>query len=271
MSLKEFWHEEKQVRKQMRAERKRNKKQPKTTREKVYKILGIVFAIAILLFGTIRACSNLSGGYDWNVITGINNEIIEMLERDADTSIILKDFEITKESENSCYSKLASAGINITEISEDDNLIPTKTIELNSLEAGVIARDVLKDVFQENNYDVLALKVYSDTYDVYQKCVIKVRLSQYISNVNLPDIYITTTSVCEIQDERLSNLNYVTTINNLSVEESEKVLNVLNNNVITINFKKMATDNVNLALNMINSMFETTLDIASDRVGFIKK
>lgn len=272
MSLREFLREEKQVRKQMREERKQNKKQPKTTREKVYKVVGILFTIAVICGAFMYACSNMSGGYDWNTITGINNEIIQKLESDVDKSLIVGDFELTKANVDSCKEKFLNAGIDYSKINESADFDLSSSIYLNSGEAGVIVQDILSEVNGENNkYELIAFKMYSDTTYVYEVSVMKVCLSKYINNANLPDVYISTKSKCEVQNENLTALNYITTINNLDIEECQEILDILNKNILVSDLKKIATDDVNSAINALNVLLGTKLYISSDSVSFIKK
>lgn len=271
MSLREFLHEEKQVRKQMRAERKQNKKHPKTKKEKFYKAVSIIFTISVICGAILYTCNNLSGGYDWSNITGINEEIVEMLERDVNTSLITGDFAITKDYENSLNEKLLKVDIDYSQIEESSKMSLSGTLNLNSGETGAFARDILEGINSDKSYELVAFKIYSDTTYVYEISVMKVYLSKYISNANLPDIYISTTSMCEIQNEKITALNYDYTINNLSEEDSKKVMDVLNKNIIITDLGKLPVYDVNVAINIINSIFESTLRIASDRVSFIKK
>lgn len=270
MSLKEFLSEEKQVRKQMRAERKQHKKHPKTKREKIYKIAGIICTIAIICGALLYTCRNLSSGYDWENISGITTEIKEKLEKDVDKSLIVGDFEITSSDEESCKAKLQSVGIDYSQINTLGTYQPSSSFSLNSGEAGAIAKSLLGEI-NDGKYELVAFKLYSDISYVYEVSVIKVNLSKYISSSKLPDIYISTTSKCEIQNKELTALNYVSTINNLTLDESEEILDLLNNNILISNLKKIACDEVNSAINTLNIVFDTKLDVTSDTISFLKK
>lgn len=270
MSLKEFLSEEKQVRKQMRAERKQNKKHPKTKREKIYKIAGIICTIAIICGAFFYTCRNLSGGYDWDNISGITTEIKEKLEKDVNKAQLVGDFEITSSDEENCKAKLLSVGIDYSQLGTQSTFQPSSSFSLNSGETGAIAKSILSEI-NNGKYALVAFKLYSDTTYVYEVSVIKVNLSKYISSSKLPDIYISTTSKCEIQNKELTALNYVSTINNLSVDESEEILDLLNKNILVSNLKKIASDDVNSAINTLNMIFGTKLDVMSDTVSFLKK
>lgn len=269
MSLKEFLHEEKLERKRIRAELKQGKKQPRTTREKVYKIVSIIFVIAVVCGSLIFACNNMSGGYDWNTINGITEEVKGKLERNIDVNVLLGDMAITNDDKLSCRAKFVDSGIDFDQIDNKKKIVPNSNIELNSREACVLVKDILTDLDSSQNIEVLGIKIYNELHVMYQKSVIKVKLSDYITNANLPDIYLTSVSKCEIQDKQITALNYSTIINNLSIEESQEILQILNKNVITTNFKKLGNDNVNTALNIINTLMDTKLEIYSDIIKFV--
>lgn len=269
MSLKEFLHEERLERKRIRAELKQGKKQPRTTREKVYKIVSIIFVIAVVCGSLIFACNNMSGGYDWNAITGITEEVKSKLERNVDVTALLGDMAITNDDVLSCRAKFINSGVDFDKIDGKEKVIPSDSIELNSREAGVLAKDILSDLDNSQKIEILGLKIYNELQIMYQKSVIKVKLSDYITNANLPDIYLTSISKCEIQDKQITALNYSTTINDLSLEESAEILEILNRNVITTNFQKLGNDNVNMSFNIVNALMDTKLEIYSDIIKFV--
>lgn len=268
MSLKDFLHEERLERKKMRQERKAIKKQPKTKREKVYKIVGILFTIFVICGSLLFACNNMSKGYDWNTISGITEDISNKLELSTNTSLLLQDIEITQSDIKSCEKKFADVGIEYSQVDGVNNLTPSGDILFTSKEVGVVSGDILKSLNSDISYTILGLKIYNDINYYYQKCVIKVNLKSYMKNANLPDIYITTTSKCDILNEKLTALNYVSSINNLSVEESDEVFSVLKRNILTTDLSKIATDNVCNAVNILNVIMNTKLELFSDGVQF---
>ena len=91
MSLKEFLKEQKAERKQMREEMKKSKKQPKTKREKVYKIVGIIFAIAVAVGAIAYAFRGVGSGYDWSKISGLTDEMKTKLSEPVDENALINE------------------------------------------------------------------------------------------------------------------------------------------------------------------------------------
>ena len=267
MSLREFLREQKQERKAMRAEMKQSKKHPQTKREKVYKIVGIIFAIAVVCGSIMYACNNMSGGYDWGKITGITDDIKSKLEREVDENTLLSELKITSEDVNSCSTKFASAGVDFSQINDESSLTPTADILLNSQEIGVVAQSLTSEL-NGNKYDILGFSIYNILDVFYEKSVIKLDLSKYINGANLPQIYLVTISKCEIQNESLTALNYKCTINNLDESESEEVIKILNKNIVTTSIDKIASDDINISVNLLNALLSTRLELYSNGIKF---
>lgn len=268
MKLKEFLHEQKLERKAMRAERKASKKYPKTTREKIYKIAGILFLIFVVAGCLIYSCSGMPSGYDWNSIIGITDEVKDKLEKTFDLNLILEENEKIIDSDlTSLTYKFSSAGVDFEDYNSEQT--PTKTISLNSREVGAMTNKITKEINSEQKYSILSLKFYYDIANdcIFQKSVAKVDLGKYFDST-LPIIYITCKSKCEIQNKNLTILNYSAKINDFNEDESDEIFQILNKNTSLVDFKKIINNDIAVIVNLINNLFKTTLTLESDNISF---
>lgn len=271
MSIREFLHEQKIERKQMRAERKLNKKQPKTKKEKVYKVVWILFVL-FLIFGSLYfAFRNVSSGYDFDKISGLTEEMQENLSKPCDIDLLLGDSKISLADEKSYKAKMEVVGLDDEQILEGDFVLPD-SLCLNAKEVGVLCKNISSQLYSDTKSELLAFRLYYDILDdcFYEESVFKVYLNKYISNGNLPDVYIKTVSKCEVQNKQITALTYTATINNLTEEDSANILDVLNKNVIIYNFSKMCNDDINGIINIFNTFLSAKLQIENDMITFCK-
>ncbi len=271
MSIREYLHEQKLERKQMRAERKLNKKQPKTKKEKVYKVAWILFVLFVIFGSLYFAFSNISSGYDFDKITGMTEEMKENLSKSCDVDLLIGDNKISLADEKNYAEKMEAVGLD-DEQSVEDNFVLENSLCLNSKEVGVLYQKASLQLYSDKRSELLAFRLYYDILDdcFYEESVFKIYLSKYISNGNLPDIYIKTVSKCEVQNKQITALTYTATINNLTEEDSAEILDVLNKNVLIYDFSKMGSDNINGVINLFNTFLSAKLLIENDMITFCK-
>ena len=274
MSLKEFLKEQKAERKQMRAEMKKSKKQPKTKREKVYKIVGIIFAIAVAVGAIAYAFRGVGSGYDWSQISGLTDEMKTKLSERVDENALFGSHEKLNENDlNSCKVKLQSVGIDIEQIDESQEFTPSGTFVLNSRELGSLANYILLDLQSDKSVDIQYTQIYSGIENkviyFYEKIIAKIDLNKFIKNANLPSIFVTTESKFEVQNKELVALNFSNVVNNLDENDSLEILEVLNKTLITTKLDKVAVTFFNSAINLFNTLISTKIVLYSDSIEFI--
>ena len=274
MSLKEFLKEQKAERKQMRAEMKKSKKQPKTKREKVYKIVGIIFAIAVAVGAIAYAFRGVGSGYDWSQIAGLTDEMRTKLSEPVDENALFGSHEKLNENDlNSCKIKLQSVGIDIENIDESQKFTPSGTFVLDSRELGALANYILLDLQSDKSVDIEYAQIYSKIHNdgviYYEKIIAKIDLNKFIKDANLPSIYVTTESKFEVQNKELVALNFSSVVNNLDENDSLEILDALNKTLITTKLDRVAVTYFNSAINLFNTLMSTKMVLYSDSIEFI--
>ena len=274
MSLKEFLKEQKAERKQMREEMKKSKKQPKTKREKVYKIVGIIFAIAVAVGAIAYAFRGVGSGYDWSKISGLTDEMKTKLSEPIDENALFGGHEKLNENDlNSCKVKLQSVGLDIEEIDETQGFSPSGSFVLNSRELGALANYILLDLQSDQSVDIQYVQIYSkiqnESVIYYEKIISKIDLSTLIKDANLPSIYVTTESKFEVQNKELVALNFSSMVNNLDENESLEIFEALNKTLIMTKLDKLGVSYFNSSINLFNNLNGTKMVLYSDSIEFV--
>ncbi len=268
MNLKDFLKEEKEERKKIRQEQKKNKKQSLTKEQKKYKIFGIIFAIFVIVGALIYSCNNMSGNYSWNNIIGINEDIIEILEQKVDENKIFSASKLNQNDWNSCNQKLLSVGIDFSEIDENSNIIISEQLELNSREIGALSIKICQALNLNKNVEILYYDIFGIGEDFFAESVIKVNMSNYIKNSNLPSIYIKTKSKIEVLNNSIFSISNEAKLNNVEDEsKNNEIITILNENSLT-KFDELGNNIINSAINVFVNIINSTPIIQHDKIIF---
>lgn len=274
MSLKEFLKEQKAERKQMRAEMKKSKKQPKTKREKIYKVAGVIFFIVVAVGAIAYAFRGVGGGYDWSKITGLTDELKTKLSATVDENALFGSHGKLNENDfNSCKAKLQSVGIDIENDDETQVYTPSESFVLNSRELGALASYILSDLQSDKSVEIEYVQIYSKIENkviyFYEKIIAKIVLNKFIKDANLPSVYVTTESKFEVQNKELVALNFSSVVNNLDEGDSREILDVLNKTVLTIKLDRIGVTYFNSSINLFNTLAGTKMVLYSDNIQFV--
>ncbi|MGN0961583.1 MAG: hypothetical protein ACI4PF_05240 [Christensenellales bacterium] len=266
--------EQKAERKQMRAEMKKSKKQPKTKREKVYKVVGVIFFIVVAVGAIAYAFRGTGGGYDWSKITGLTDEMKTKLSEPVDENELFGSHGKLNENDyNSCQIKLQSAGIDIENVDETQVSTPSGNFLLNSRELGILANNILSDLQSDQSIIIEYAQIYNRIEEgniyFYEKIIVKVDLNKLIKDSNFPSIYVTTESKFEVQNKELVALNFSSIVNNLDENDSGEILDALNKTILIVNLDKVGTSYFNSSINLFNTLIGTKMVLYSDSIQFL--
>ena len=238
--IKEFWQERKNEKKRLKEEKKNNRKSPKTKEQIAYKVFGILFSL-FLIFGSIGySCTiSCSGGYSWDDLIGVNDEISLALSQSVNIEELIPDGQLAEYDWSSCIAKLNDAKIDfVTDFNLDSKKVDVgATIESNlnltNRELGALLSRYVSNSNRSSYLSLLDFKVYNDQDNYYIQSVIELNLKKYM-NSNLPNIYLTSISLVSTYDRRVYVSNTSIVINQLQTDMNKKVLDVLGNNIVDI-------------------------------------
>lgn len=270
MSLRDFLREEKQERKRMRQENKKNKKQPKTKSEKVYKFVSVIFVLVLIIIFFSTTCKSFgSAGNSLKSLIGYTDEIKQNLNiATNETELFGDNPKINTQDYNQLKTTLSSVGIDIENLDSDNSIVPTSSFVLTDRELGALAKNISQDLNASNDFEILSFKMFSVGDIVYEKSIVYIDLSKYISKGNLPKIYISSTSKVKYYDKKLVALTFENRVNNLEEKVSSEILDFLNKNAMLTNFKELCNTNINYVLTLFNSMMNTKIYLQSNGMDF---
>jgi hypothetical protein len=252
MSLKSFWEEEKQARKQRKLEKKLSKKSPLTGEQKFIKIAGIITGILITFGALFFSCKSLFGGdFDWNEIVGITDEMIEELEKPVDENLLFADGRILAEDYNSCKVKLNSANANVID-SKESELEATSSFSLNSKEVGALVNLLLSESEELGTMSVLDFNIFFENDYFYEKSITLVDLNEVVGSEEkkLPKVYLTAVSKIEVLNGQISVLDTELKINAIEDGVNEDIIELLKKYT---NFTLVSASNT--TINMVIDLF----------------
>ena len=258
--IKEFWQERKEEKKRLKAEKKANRKNPKTREQIAYKICGVIFALFII-FGSLGYSCKMtcySSDYSWDSLIGITDDVVSALSEPVDESILLPNGKINEVDWSLCIESLNNCGIDIvTDFSLDEEKIQsdtkiTENLNLTNRQLGALIKEYIKKSNKSEYVTLLDFNVNLLEQQYYMDSIVKFSLKNYIGS-SLPDIYIATHSTVTIYDKKIYVGSSELVVNNLPEDKNAKVLEVLNGSIINLS---MYTNE--LAITSINS-FATSI------------
>lgn len=269
MNLKEFLQEERLNRKQMRLEQKKNKKQPLTKSQKVHKAVSILFVIAVIIGAFAFAFSGV-GKYDYNKIKDLPQEIVDYINEPVDETLLFDGkTKLTSSDLTNCKATLNSVGISLDD-DENSNTTPTSDFELNSREVGALSQCLMYEISKSNRLELNYFEIFFDITKncIYETSIVKVNLSDYLSNSKLPFIYITSTSILEVQVNKLEAISFESYVNNFDKTTSLKIFESLNKKSILTKFDELTNKSINSSINTFNLLLNTKMTLANDNICF---
>ena len=195
--IKEFWQERREEKKRLKEEKKSNRKSPKSKEQIAYKVFGILFAL-FLIFGSIGySCTiSCSGGYSWDDLIGVDDEISSALTQSVNVEELIPDGQLVEYDWSSCIAKLNNAKIDfVTDFDLDSKKVESgasisSNLILTNRELGSLLSRYVNNSKRSRYLRLLSFKVYNDTDNYYIQSVIELNLKNYM-NSNLPNIYLT--------------------------------------------------------------------------------
>lgn len=239
--IKEFWQERREEKKRQKQLKKDNKKYGKTKEQIAYKVFGIIFTL-FLIFGSIGYSCYTVGGFDdfgdysWESLIGVTDEMKTALTTPVEPSDILVDGGITSSDWVLAQEELTSKGIDIVQdgkIMLDREIPISEDVEFSHQTLGAIVSHIIGPISENNTSALLSFKLYLDESDLYLQTVCSVNLSKVVLGSTLPIVYITTTSRLEYMSKSLHSLEASFKINLIEDELNSKIVNVINNNILS--------------------------------------
>lgn len=269
MSLKEFLHEERLNRKQMRLERKKNKKQPLTKSQKVHKVVSIIFVIAVIIGAFAFAFSGV-GKYDYSKINDLPQEIVDYINEPIDESLIFDGkIKLSSADLTNCKTTLNSVGLSFDD-DESSNTTPTSDFELSSREIGALSQSLIYEISKSNKLEINYFEIFFDITKncIYETSIVKVNLRDYFSGSKLPQIYVVSTSVLEVHVNTLEAISFESYVNNFDKTISSQIFESLNKKSILTKFDELTNKSINSSINTFNALLNTKMALANDKICF---
>lgn len=267
MSLKEFLNEEKQYRKEKRAEQKKQKKQSLTRGQKVYKFVSIIFVIAIIFGALSYSCRSIGGVGEWGQLNDLNSDVKQILNAVPNESDVLGDnVKIQDSDRQSFVDKLISVGV---DYGGDSEQAPTGDFELTSREIGAYVKDFWDEMNNNQKFEILSYKIYFGGEKFYEQSILKFYLNKYFDNSDLPVMYVTSVSQVEVQSGNLNIISTSSIINTLSEQESREIFDALNKKTIVYSFETISNLNINGAINSLSLVTKTKMTLEDGKIKFV--
>ena len=263
MSLIDFLKEEKaerKKRKQLQKEQKKGNKTPEQKRMKIYAIItGFLIVFGVLFY----TCRN-AGGYSWNDILGITDEMIVELEKEVDEDVLFPNGKITDMDWHSCDIVLKSAGI---DLESDEDISPTTSFVLTDRELGALSKKLLVTIDTSIIKNISDLELYVVGNKTYLRSVVDINLSDLVMGATLPKVYLTTTSHIELLSNSITCMTNEIKINNLSSELNEELLSVLDSNSST-NLKSIGNEIISTLITIFGSSIGCEMVLMHGQIQF---
>lgn len=267
MSLKDFLQEEKKYRKEQRAEQKKQKKQPLTRGQIVYKIVSIIFAIALIIGAFSYSCRAFGGTNDWGKLSDLNSQVKQKLSSVPSEEDVLGDNVKIKESDRKVFvDKLLAVGI---DYDGDSTQTPTADFELTSMDIGAYAVDFNKETGNNQKFEILSYKIYFGGEYFYEQSIAKFYLNKYFGNTDLPIMYVNSVSMIQIQSGSLKILSTTSTINNLNQDDSDQIMYALDKKTLVYSFESLANTTINGAVNSLSLATKTKMTLEDNKIKFV--
>ena len=255
----DFWKEQREESKKKKQLRKQNKKQKLTGEQKAYKIFGVFFALFLIFGSFFYTCRGTGDVGDVSIISlmGIDDEIIELLNKDVDTNLLLPNGRIGSTDYANLQEILSNSGIDLyTDGEYDEEKISNVTL---SGDCTLIGKNIgafvnTYSTFEINYMTIYDVEMYELDGDIFCKSVALFNLSSLYNDNSLGNIFVTNVSIYDILDGTISSIANVGRINTLNDKENDKVIETLNRNIL-YDFNNC----VNLAIANNISSFSTIL------------
>lgn len=233
----DFWKEQREESRNKKKLRKQNKKMKLTGEQKAYKIFGVFFALFLVFGSLFYTCRNTGdvGDLSFTRIIGLDDEIVEILSREIDTNILLPTGRINSTDYFQMIDIMTGVGLDIfTDGSIDVEKLDGATMDTGfTLEGKNLGAFVNRYVSDENNYMIICdVEMYEHDGDIMCSSVASFNIAGLFDDNTLPIIYVRNVSEFAILDGTISSLASTGRINLLDESDNEKVINVLNRNLI---------------------------------------
>lgn len=263
MSLIDFLKEEKEERKKRRQLQKQQKKGNKTPEQKRMRLYAFITGFLIVFGVVFYTCRN-TGGYSWNNIIGITDEMIVELEKEVDENELFPNGKITDIDWNSCDQVLKSAGV---DFDSDEDFSITSSFTLTDRQLGALSKKLLVSIDTTIIKSISDLELYAIGNKIYLRSVVNINLSDIIMGTKLPYVYLTTTSHIELLSNSLTCMTNKIKINNLSEELNEELLSVLDDNSNT-NLESIGNEIICTLITVFGSSFGSEMILNHGQIQF---
>ena len=235
--IREFWQERREEKKQLKQLKKENKKLPKTREQKAYKIFGFLFVIFII-FGSISFACRSSGqdvDYSWENVVGITDEMKTALTAKFDKAELLTD-PIDAIDWGSAKEALTKAGLEdiivdnkiSDSVLQENNIKIVGDIRCNESVVGGLSKHLLSMDDNSKYLNLLQLSMFEEGNNIYLESIMTLDLSLLVYETALPIIYVRSTSMLDILDNKLSALGTKVQINDIEEELNNEIVKTIN-------------------------------------------
>lgn len=235
--IREFWQERREEKKQLKQLKKENKKLPKTREQKAYKIFGFLFVVFII-FGSISFTCRSSGqdvDYSWENVVGITDEMKTALTAKFDKAELLTD-PIDAIDWGSAKEALTKAGLEdiivdnkiSDSVLQENNIKIVGDIRCNESVVGGLSKHLLSMDDNSKYINLLQLSMYEEGNNIYLESIMTLDLSLLVYETALPIIYVRSTSMLDILDNKLSALGTKVQINDIEEELNNEIVKTIN-------------------------------------------
>lgn len=276
MSLKEFFDEQKELRKQKKLLKKQQKKNPLTGEQKAYKIFGIILGISVTVGALAYSCSSLSDVFgsdvNWNEIVGISKDLEDKLLESVEINSLLRSEILGNKDWIDCQNVFVDAGLDIITNSKIDmdklsNAIIVNNFVLTDRQIGAFIKESIEA--DTAIVDVYEINIFTEDNKVFLRSLSKVNVAKISTLGNIPNLIFENISELRVLDKELTAINSKLKINNLTDDEKESLVKSINVSGL-IDIDSYANNIINMSLNTFVEYIKANIKITNDKILFYK-
>lgn len=277
--IKEFWQEQREEKKKQKQLKKQRKKSPKTKEQTAYKVFGILFTLFVI-FGALYNSGigrGEDGDFDWGSVTGITEEVVAELSAPVDNNLILIDGRLSNGDWEDAQDVLSTNNINIVkdgkldiELLASDNLKLNQNLTLSTSSLGALTYRLIEDLGYGEDVELLSFNIYTQDDGTYLRTVAQVDLSKVVPTVELPTVYVTTTSRLRVLNNAVTSLGASVRLNLIEDERNAELVELINNS----SFSEISYyTNTHFAsqLNALAEFLNCKIEINGTNINFVTK
>ena len=272
--IKEFWQERKEEKQRLKELKKDNRlNKPKTSLWNKICVVCFVMLIVLGPFVVSFGSGDSKTEFSWDKIIGITDEVKESLSKDVNRTALITTREINSSDDLRLEQELTDVGLGglLSEESTDGegDIELTDDLVLDSYMLGALLNDLLEEIYS-GDVEICELIIYEEEGHKMLKSLMYINLGTITLSDNLPFVYFITTSRLTTHAGELVSLDEEIIVNDLTQEESEQIIDVLDGS----NFRTVAHYTNNLIVGQVNlfaQIIDARIDISTINMKFIKK